>query len=318
MSMQSNPSSNSPSAGQQRRQATSLLLRLQWLVILILLASIVWLYVSQQRFERQMDDRLQSNEQVIGRLNDMDDRLFAISQASAPAPSVTPSNQAQNQLALLRIQIKTVDKLLLDNDYDSAIELLRGLQWQLSQSSNEIAPALTIVLRQSLVKDIERLQAKASQPSPWELQNLAIQNIQNYLHTRKRQISRTDASNVSAPITARDVTISEIIMTLNLAMQSSNMHDKDQLVSYLSQARSQLRPLLVSTNANGTDTPAQTTQSDVGTSTEKDSTERMANLSALPAPKRLADVSQSLDTLIAAAPTTTPLLTSQVLADPKR
>ena len=212
MSMQSNPSSNSPSAGQQRRQATSLLLRLQWLVILILLASIVWLYVSQQRFERQMDNRLQSNEQVIGRLNDMDDRLFAISQASAPAPSVAPSNQAQNQLALLRIQIKTVDKLLLDNDYDAAIELLRGLQWQLSQSSNEIAPALTIVLRQSLVKDIERLQAKASQPSPWELQNLAIQNIQNYLHTQRRLIGRTDVNNVSAPITARDMTISEIII----------------------------------------------------------------------------------------------------------
>ena len=318
MSMQSNPSSNSPSAGQQRRQATSLLLRLQWLVILILLASIVWLYVSQQRFERQMDNRLQSNEQVIGRLNDMDDRLFAISQASAPAPSVAPSSQAQNQLALLRIQIKTVDKLLLDNDYDAAIELLRGLQWQLSQSSNEIAPALTIVLRQSLVKDIERLQAKASQPSPWELQNLAIQNIQNYLHTQRRLIGRTDVNNVSAPITARDMTISEIIMTLNLAMQSSNMHNKDQLVSYLSQAQSQLRPLLVSTNANSTDMPRQTAQSDVGASTAKSSTERPSNLSALPAPKRLADVSQSLETLIAAAPTTTPLLTSQVLADPKR
>ncbi|WP_199508674.1 MULTISPECIES: hypothetical protein [unclassified Psychrobacter] len=318
MSMQSNPSSNNPSAGQQRRQATSLLLRLQWLVILILLASIVWLYVSQQRFERQMDNRLQSNEQVIGRLNDMDDRLFAISQASAPAPSVAPSSQAQNQLALLRIQIKTVDKLLLDNDYDAAIELLRGLQWQLSQSSNEIAPALTIVLRQSLVKDIERLQAKASQSSPWALQNLAIQNIQNYLHTQRRLIGRTDANNLSAPITARDMTISEIIMTLNLAMQSSNMHNKDQLVSYLSQAQSQLRPLLVSTNANSTDMPRQTAQSDVGASTAKSSTERLSNLSALPAPKRLADVSQSLETLIAAAPTTTALLTSQVLADPKR
>jgi len=316
--MQSNPSPNSPSAGQQRRQATSLLLRLQWLVILILLASIVWLYVSQQRFERQMDDRLQSNEQVIGRLNDMDDRLFAISQASAPAPSVAPSSQAQNQLALLRIQIKTVDKLLLDNDYDAAIELLRGLQWQLSQNSNEIAPALTIVLRQSLAKDIERLQAKASQPSPWELQNLAIQNIQNYLHTQKRQMGRTDANNISAPITAQDMTISEIIMTLNLAMQSSNMHDKDQLVSYLSQAQSQLRPLLASPNANGTDAPTRTTPSEIGKRAAKDSSERTYNLSALPAPKRLVEVSQSLDTLIAAAPTTTPLLTSQVLADPKR
>ena len=315
MSMQSNPSSNSPSAKEQQRQATSLLLRLQWLVLLILLVAIVWLYVSQQRFERQMANRLQSNEQVVSRLNDMDDRLFAISQVNAPAPSTAPSSQAQNQLALLRIQIKTVDRLLLDNDYDSAVELLRGLQWQLSQSSNEIAPALTIVLRQSLAKDIERLQAKASQPSPWELQNVAIQNIQGYLYTQKRHTAQAKTSSTPVPLTARELTISEVIMTLNLAMQSSNMHDKDQLVSHLSQARMQLRPLLVTLSDKTTATDAQpSTQASQATDSSKDK----VNLSALPAPKSLADVSRNLATLMTAAPSATPLLTSQILADPKR
>src|SRR5699024_11249614 len=65
-------------------------------------------------------------------------------------------------------------------------DLLRGLHWQLSQSSNEVAPALTVVIKQSLMKDIERLQARSSQPSPWQLQNLAIQNIQAFLHSYQR------------------------------------------------------------------------------------------------------------------------------------
>ncbi|GAA0323435.1 hypothetical protein [Psychrobacter aestuarii] len=310
MSTQSD-SSQTPSAGQQRRQATSLLLWLQWLVLLVLLIAVVWLYVSQQRFERKMQDRLQSNEQVVGRLNDMDDRLFAISQAAAPAPSAAPNNQAQNQLALLRIQIKAVDSLLLDNDYASAVELLRGLQWQLSQGSNEIAPALTIVLRQSLSKDIERLQAKAAQPSPWQLQNLAIQNLQRYLYAHKTKIRDGNRTTVQ-PLSARELVVSEVIMTLNLAMQSSNMHQKDQLISHLTQAREQLKVLVDS----------QPRQPDAKDKDKDASTENApstaSNLSALPAPQSFSDVQRSIDVLIAAAPTPTPLFTNQVLAEPKR
>ncbi|WP_379543512.1 hypothetical protein [Psychrobacter sp. R86515] len=186
MSMNSESLSKDPSTVQQRRQANILLLRMQWLVILLLIAALLWLYISQQRFQHSVNDRLQSNEQVISRLNEMDDRLFAMSQQTLPEPRVKASSQAQNQLDLLRIQIKAADRLLADSNDSAAIELLRGLHWQLSQSSNEIAPALTIVIKQSLLKDIERLQAQSSQPSPWQIQNLAIQNIQEFLHSHER------------------------------------------------------------------------------------------------------------------------------------
>ena len=275
MSMNSDSLAKEPSAIQQRRQANMFLVRLQWLVILLLIAALLWLFISQQRFERSINERLQSNEQVVSRLNEMDDRIFAMSQQTLPEPRVAASSQAQNQLDLLRIQIQAADRLLADNNESAAIDLLRGLHWQLSQSSNEIAPALTVVIKQSLMKDIERLQARSSQPSPWQLQNLAIQNIQAFLHSYQRPALTTNASNTSANdvgITRKELIIHEVIMTLNLASQASNMREKDQLIGYLRQARKQLQTLVdTSASKSATDHKnAQTTSN--ATSKDKDQT----------------------------------------------
>lgn len=85
MSTNSEPLSKDPSAIHQRRQANTLLLRLQWLVILLLIAALLGLYISHQRFQHSVNERLQSNEQVVSRLNEMDDRLFAMSQQTLRA-----------------------------------------------------------------------------------------------------------------------------------------------------------------------------------------------------------------------------------------
>jgi hypothetical protein len=325
MSTKFESSSNDPSAGQQRRQANILLLRLQWLLILLLIVALSWLYISQQRFQNHVNERLQSNEQLASRLNEMDDRLFAISQQSLPPPNTVAGSQAQNQLDLLRIQIQAADRLLLDNNDRAAIDLLRGLQWQLSQSSNEIAPALTIVIKQSLTKDIERLQAQSSQPSPWQLQNLAIQNIQEFLHSHERSSSHdkqgtaaTLASN-NVALTRRQLTTHEVIMTLNLANQASNMREQDQLVSYLSQARNQLQTLITnpsSTLKNQASSNSNPTSSSATKSSTKTS-DTQSNLQTMGAPKNISEVVDWLDKLIANTPTPTPLLTTQILDKPK-
>ena len=311
MSMNSDSLAKEPSAIQQRRQANMFLVRLQWLVILLLIAALLWLFISQQRFERSINERLQSNEQVVSRLNEMDDRIFAMSQQTLPEPRIATTSQAQNQLDLLRIQIQAADRLLADNNESAAIDLLRGLHWQLSQSSNEIAPALTVVIKQSLMKDIERLQARSLQPSPWQLQNLAIQNIQAFLHSYERPARATDASNTSANdvgVTRKELIIHEVIMTLNLASQASNMREKDQLIGYLRQARKQLQTLVdTSASKSATDNKnAQTTSN----ATSKDQTQF--------APHNIAEVVDWLDRLIATAPQPTPLLTTQILDKPKR
>ncbi|KRG35739.1 hypothetical protein [Psychrobacter sp. P11G3] len=344
MSMNSESLSKDPSTVQQRRQANILLLRMQWLVILLLIAALLWLYISQQRFQHSVNDRLQSNEQVISRLNEMDDRLFAMSQQTLPEPRVEASSQAQNQLDLLRIQIKAADRLLADSNDSAAIELLRGLHWQLSQSSNEIAPALTIVIKQSLLKDIERLQAQSSQPSPWQIQNLAIQNIQEFLHSHERlgsyegtdlqrrelvdaatenkqQPKATNAADTSATndtnLTRRQLTIHEVIMTLNLASQASNMRKQDQLVSYLTQARRQLKTLVP--RASNSDNKKSVQAGAIGIiQADKKSIDGQSNLETMKAPSDIPEVIVWLNQLIAHAPKPTPLLTTEILDKPQR
>ncbi|PYE41078.1 hypothetical protein [Psychrobacter fozii] len=313
MSINSESLPKEPSAVQQRRQANMLLVRLQWFVILLLVAALFWLYISQQRFQNNVNDRLQSNEQIASRLNEMDDRLFSMSQQTLPKPSATVSSQAQNQLDLLRIQIQAADRLLADNNDNAAIELLRGLHWQLSQSSNEIAPALTIVIKQSLMKDIERLQARSSQPSPWQLQNLAIQNIQDFLHSHERATSTatpTKTTDNNAGLTRRQLVIHEVIMTLNLANQASNMREQDQFISYLTQARKQLQSL-VPQNLEPKNSDKQTSAS-----TKKAVNE--TNVQTKSSPANIPEVIDWLDRLIANAPKPTPLLTTQILDQPKR
>ena len=315
MSINTESLSKEPSAIQQRRQANMFLVRLQWLVILLLIAALLWFFINQQRFERNVNERLQSNEQVVSRLNEMDDRIFAMSQQTLPAPRAAASSQAQNQLDLLRIQIQAADRLLADNNESAAIELLRGLHWQLSQSSNEIAPALTVVIKQSLVKDIERLQARSSQPSPWQLQSLAIQNIQEFLHSYERPtntVGQTNSTDNNVNLTRRQLVIHEVIMTLNLASQASNMREKEQLVGYLRQARKQLQTLEPQSSLSEPSTNNKNSQATNSTTANKDKAQTKSS------PNDITEVIDWLDRLIANAPKPTPLLTTQILDKPKR
>lgn len=320
MSTEPEPS-KMPTAIQQRKQANQLLLRLQWLLIFILIVALVWLYISQQRFQNQVNERFQTNDQIVTRLNDIDDRLFANIQPVLPESKGVVGNQAQNQLELLRIQIQATDSLLANNNIKAAVKLLSGLQWQLSQNSNEIAPVLTVVIQKSLQEDIERLQALSAQPSPWQLQNLAIQDIQEFLHSHERNNSheRIKSANQAigtgqnALLTRRQLTIHEVIMTLNLAIQASNMREQDQLISYLSQARTQLQTLTaIEPKAKGA-----TKKANQADRLEADdlATNRLDNM---PAPNNIAEVIVWLDRLLASAPTPIPLVTSQVLEQPNR
>ena len=325
MSINSESLSQEPSATQQRRQANVFLLRLQWLVILLLIAALLWLYISQQRFQHSVNERLQSNEQVVSRLNEMDDRLFAMSQQTLPEPRSAASSQAQNQLDLLRIQIQAADRLLADNNDSAAIDLLRGLHWQLSQSSNEIAPALTVVIKQSLMKDIERLQASSSQPSPWQLQNLAIQNIQEFLHSYERVSSEVKSHNSAdnnMSLSRKQLTIHEVIMTLNLASQASNMREQEQLIGYLRQARNQLQTLVPKSAIPQQSAPkaamtnTENASSDASVGKKQISTDK--NLPTRSSPTNIGEVIDWLDKLIANAPKPMPLLTTQILDKSQR
>ena len=96
-------------------------------------------------------------------------------------------------------------------------------------------------------------------------------------------------------------------MTLNLAMQASNMRDREQLISYLSQARKQLLTLTPNADERQKQTQANLQASD-----------QTVNITMMQAPNDVAEVINWLDQLIVEAPKPTALLTTQVLAKPQR
>ena len=214
---------------------------------------------------------------------------------------------------------------MADNNDSAAIDLLRGLHWQLSQSNNEIAPALTVVIKQSLIKDIERLQASSTQPSPWQLQNLAIQNIQEFLHSYERVSSEATPHNSTdnnMSLSRKQLTIHEVIMTLNLASQASNMREQEQLVGYLRQARNQLQTLVPKSAIPQESAPkaamTNTESTSNAASVDKKQTSTDKNLQTRSSPTNIAEVIDWLDKLIANAPKPTPLLTTQILDKSQR
>ena len=114
--------------------------------------------------------------------------------------------------------------------------------------------------------------------------------------------------------------IHEVIMTLNLATQASNMREKEQLVGYLRQARKQLQTLVPQTSTSQTSTPKtistdnKTSQTANSTTSTKDKNKVQTKSS----PNDITEVIDWLDRLIANAPKSTPLLTKQILDKPKR
>jgi hypothetical protein len=105
-------------------------------------------------------------------------------------------------------------------------------------------------------------------------------------------------------------------MTLNLASQASNMREQDQLVSYLTQARKQLKTLVPQSSMTASKQPAQAAKN--ATSAAESTNDLAKNLETMKAPSDIPEVLDWLDRLIANAPKPTPLLTAQILDKPQR
>lgn len=227
---------------QQRHQANQFLILLQWTLLILLFVLIFWLYRDQQQIAQQINERKLSHDQLINRLNDIDDRLFSIQQnnlvessnKSPESHQADPqTDPALNQIELIRIQLQVADKLLSEDNFDDTIKLLQNLNWQLDQSHNQIAPPLTQALKNSLNEDIKRLQAQHHQISPWQEYTLALKDLQSILRTQL-------PTQHNRPLTLKDAIIYQIIMNLNLAQQSATQHQADMATLYLQQIKEQI------------------------------------------------------------------------------
>ena len=128
--------------------------------------------------------------------------------------------------------------------------------------------------------------------------------------------SNTTTLIQSQLLNRRQLIIHEVIMTLNLAIQASNMREQDQLASYLTQARTQLQTL----TAKQPTTQKLSTPAKPKLSTKKNDQEDLSEtnlLDSMDAPNNIAEVIIWLDKLLANAPVPTPLVTAQILEQPK-
>lgn len=233
----------------QRQKARHLLTTLQWVCFAVLLVGLIWLYVIQQRQYSDIIQRVQSTGQVTDRINVLEDKLIANSQQPVEetlAESNPAQNQSEAQLEQIRLQIQAAEILSNNQKITEAIQLLRGIKWQLKQPNNVIAPALSTVLTKSLDTDIAELQTVINHPDGWQEQALAIQAIQKYLYTalnNKNSATKTASASPTlktAIISPQDAIVYDVLMQLNLAQQAATNQDAAMLQLYLTQSAQRL------------------------------------------------------------------------------
>lgn len=241
---------------QQTEQARRVLMRLQWLVIILLGSGIVWLYNAFQSINIQVHDKFAKIDTVDTRLNSMDDRIFALTSLYGQKPTQNKPAQEHEQ-ELIKIQLSLANQLYKQGNYDDTINALTAIRYQLPKM-NGIANPIKNTLTNGINQDISHLNAQKNQPDAWQAHVVKMQDVQAFL--RKHQ--NTNAGS----LTNKDLLIHDASMLLSLAIGSANARDRTTMTTYLQEVKNCLESHVILTDGklsigqvNG-DTP---TQSDI-------------------------------------------------------
>lgn len=291
---------------EQNAQARLVLIQLQWLVTILLVSAIVWLGNNQRKLILAVDERLQATEALVTRMNNMDDRLFALT----PAPKSNTANpNAQSDLQLLGVRLDAAQRLYNRGDYDAADEILKTLSWQLDNKHIAIATPLKAALTQSLQTDIEHLAAVQSQPDAWQLHVIKMRDVQSYLRALDAQGGR----NLTRP----DLIIHDATIMLSLAIGAGTLRERDTMTVYLQEVLGKLEalkpfdtpslnPLPNITTTTPTPTPDTSTDAATDTSTERG------------VPKTLDEAIFAINSLLASSPRPKPLASMRMFRQQQR
>ncbi|MDO5651727.1 MAG: hypothetical protein Q4G13_06300 [Moraxella sp.] len=217
---------------EQVRQARLVLMQIQWLVIVLLIGAVVWLRYNQSQLITQVENRLKVTEEFNQRLNNIDDKLFALTPAIAR--STADTNAVNNDLQLIAVQLSSANRLYESGDYQGTDEVLKSVQYQLGTDRLSVSGALAAALKQALAKDIEYLDSAKVKPDDWQVHMLTIRQVQSYLN---KQLGGTQSINTQA-LTVRDVN-----SALSLALIASRNKDREMLTAYLQEALTGLEHL---------------------------------------------------------------------------
>lgn len=219
----------------QTEQARRVLMRLQWLVIILLAGGLIWLYIAFTSVVDKVDERLVKIDTVDTRLNDIDDRLFALTPADNHKKSEKPSTNQDKEF--LKIQLYMANKLFEQGDYDETITALNAINYQLEQM-NGVAPAVKSALSTAIKADIAHINTLKTQPDAWQAHIIKMRDLQAFLRNEQ-------SKNTSNTLSRGDILLHDANMMLSLAIGAGNLRDRGLMTSYLQEVRTQLENHIV-------------------------------------------------------------------------
>lgn len=255
--MNNTPNPDKDELKQQTEQARRVLMRLQWLVIILLGSGIIWLYSAFQKINVQVHDKLTKIDTVDDRLNSMDDRIFALTSLYGQKPMPNKNTQEQDS-ELIKIQLSLANQLYKQGNYEDTINTLKAIRWQLSKLDGIAIPVKNTLIHH-LDQDISYLNAQKNQPDAWQAHGVKMQDVQTFL--RKHQ------NNSMGTLSNKDLLIHDAGMLLSFAIGSANTRDKTMMTTYLQGVKARLESYVILTegklsigqvNADDSATPAQT------------------------------------------------------------
>lgn len=270
----------------QNAQARLVLIQLQWLITILLVTAMLWLGNNQSKLAQSVNDRLEVADELNARMNDLDDRLFAVS-PSVPMPQSDRS--ADNDWQLISVQLASANRLHELGNYGESYALLKLVLWQLSHEKLNLATPLKTTLTQSIKDDLITLENLQNSSDLWQLQALKMQEIQRFLRT---QMSSDDTLDKS------ELMLQNAHSSLALAIGASQLHQKRTIAHYLGETLHHLEWLQKHS-----------------TTVAKDSSTLGAVHNALPQDKieTIDEAILAINELLANPPTSTPLISVQIL-----
>lgn len=219
---------------EQNAQARLVLIQLLWLFVVLIMLAMAWLYNNQQKLALHVEERLAVIKSFEGRMNDVDDRLFAMS----ASPQHTKNERTgQHDMQLLGVQLDVVDRLYRQGNYNDAGEMLKILQEQLSNDEMALAVPLKSSLITAIKEDLTSLTVLQKTTDPWQADMARLQEVQSYLRYLERQLP------ISQALTREEMLIRDGAIAISLAIGATAMRDRAMMVGYLNDSLHHLKRL---------------------------------------------------------------------------
>ena len=170
---------------QQSEKAWRVLMRILWLMIALLGSGIVWLYTSFETLSSDVNNRLEKIATVDTRLNDMDDRLFAMTSLYGQTPTEKKVGENHDG-ALVQVEVALANELYKRGEYEKALTVLSVIRLQLNDLKGLSAPIKSALIK-SLQMDIEYITALKKQPDSWQAHIIKMRDIQAFLRRQTNQ-----------------------------------------------------------------------------------------------------------------------------------